>query len=148
MIESKELFNDISDLLEGIGLRLVELVASGHKRSVSVRSVVYRPGGTGIEECARAHKLMQPRLAELLGEEDFHLEVASPGIDRTFRDAREYGIFVDRGVLLVLEDGDQVGGVIASYDGATVALDRSGERIAIPVGTIRKGKLDFSQEGR
>ncbi len=148
MTESQLLYNDIAELVAGIGLRLVDLTVSRQKNSTQVRAVVYSPSGTGINECARAHRLMQPRLAERLGTEDFQLEVASPGLDRILHDQREYEIFAGRGVALVLEDGSQEQGIIASSDGDALVLDKHGERRVLPLSTIRKAKLDFSQEGR
>jgi ribosome maturation factor RimP len=148
MTESQLLYNDIAGLIAGIGVRLVDLTVSRQKNSAQVRAVVYSPSGTGINECARAHRLMQPRLAELLGTEDFQLEVASPGLDRIIHDQREYQIFTGRGVSLVLEDGSQEQGIIASSDSEALVLDKHGERRVLPMSTIRKAKLNYSQEGR
>ncbi|MBN2874761.1 MAG: ribosome assembly cofactor RimP [Spirochaetales bacterium] len=148
MTESQELYNDIAALVKGADLELVDFGVSRHKGSTQVRAVVYRAGGTGIDECSKAHKLIQARLDVVFGEGDFQLETASPGIDRTLASPREYGVFTGRGVRIVLDDEDVIEGILASFDGVSVVLTTAdGDRI-IPIERIRKGKLDYSQEGR
>ncbi|MFH2114575.1 MAG: hypothetical protein ABIJ86_08730, partial [Spirochaetota bacterium] len=105
MTESQELYNDIAGLLEEKGLKLVDLSLNRNQGAIQqVRAVIYRAEGTGIDECAKAHRLMQPRLETLLSDDDFQLEVSSPGLDRVIRSGREYAIFVGRGVCLSLKD--------------------------------------------
>jgi len=148
MTESQELYDEMAGLLSGIGLSLVELDVRQRRGSTQVRSVVYRPGGTGIDECVAAHRIMQPRLSVLLGVEDFHMEVASPGIDRTFKSAAEYSVFVGRGVRLFLDDESVVAGRLVSSDGSLVLVASPDGTSSVPVDSIRKCKLDDSQEGR
>jgi ribosome maturation factor RimP len=148
MTESQELYNDIAALLSGVGLELVDLRVSGSKGSTQASAVVYRAGGTGIDECSKAHRLIQARLEVLLGNDDFQLETASPGIDRTIRLPREYAMFAGRGVRLFLEDEDTVEGVIVSSDGASIVVTTADGDRTVAFELIRKAKLDYSQEGR
>jgi ribosome maturation factor RimP len=148
MTESIELYNDIAPILTGIGLELVDLIVSHRKGATEARAIVYCASGTGIDECSKAHRLIQARLEALLGEDDFQLETASPGIDRTIRYPREYAIFAGRGVLLVLDDEDVVAGRIASSDGTEVVIATPNGDRAVAIERILKGKLDYSQEGR
>jgi ribosome maturation factor RimP len=148
MTESIELYNDMSALLKEIGLELVDIGVSRTRGSMQARAVVYRAGGTGIEECSKAHRLISNRLEEKYGETDFHLETASPGVDRTIVAAREYAIFKDRGVRLILDDEGIVQGQIVSSDGLLVLVSGTDGVQSIPIDRIRKGKLDYSQEGR
>lgn len=148
MTESQELYNDIASLLSGIGLELVDLHVSRNKGSTQAAAVVYRAGGTGIDECSKAHRLIQARLEVLLGTDDFQLETASPGIDRTIKSPREYALFAGRGVRLFLEDEETVEGRIASSDGAAVVVSTADGERTVAIERIRKAKLDYSQEGR
>ncbi|MGD9938503.1 MAG: ribosome maturation factor [Clostridia bacterium] len=149
MTESQELYNDIAGLLETKGLKLVDLSLSRNQGAIQqVRAVIYRAEGTGIDECAKAHRLMQPRLEMLLGDDDFQLEVSSPGLDRVIRSGREYAVFVGRGVCLSLKDETVVCGRIVSASLENVVLSTEGAERSIPLDLVRKGKLDYSQEGR
>lgn len=148
MTESETLYNDIFALLAGIGVCLVDLTVTRRKTAVLVHAVILGASGTGIDECSRSHRLMQPRLETLLGETDFFLEVASPGIDREIRSSREYAVFAGKGVRIHLrEGGEPVLGRIGSSDSAGVTVaTKAGDR-TIAYDDISKAKLDYSQEG-
>ncbi len=135
-------------MLESVGIKLVDLTVSRHRSSIQVSAVVYYPAGTGIDECSRSHRLMQPKLVEYLGTEDFGLEVASPGIDRVLKSAREYQIFKGRGLRVVMADGSRKGGILEAYDGTTLTLAGNDGTESVPVSDILKAKLDSTQEGR
>ena len=148
MLEIDIYRKDLEELLKGAGLTLVELSISRHHGSTQVRAVIYAPGGTGINECSRAHRLVQPRLQVLLNEQDFHLEVASPGVDRWIRSEREYPIFVGRGVRILLKEGGEwlLGRIAQAGPSALTLQGASGER-TVEYQTIAKARLDYAQEG-
>jgi ribosome maturation factor RimP len=148
MLETEAVQADIERVLEPVGLKLVDFILNRHKGATQVRLIVYRAEGTGIGECSKAHRLVQPRLQILLGEPDFSLEVSSPGIDRIFRSSREYAVFIGRGVkLLEKESGIWMGGRIESVTESSVTVKtKDGER-TIAFATISKAQLDDSLEG-
>ena len=148
MVESDIYRKDLEELLAGAGLSLVELAVSRHRGSVQVRAVIYAAGGTGIDECSRAHRLIQPRLQILLSEPDFHLEVASPGVDRAIRSEREYSIFVGRGVRVLLKEGEEwlAGRIVQAGPSGVTIRGAWGER-TLEYASIAKARLDYAQEG-
>ncbi len=148
MTESLELYDDISGILSGMDLSLVELDVDRRGGSKHVLVVVYRAAGTGIDECARAHRAMRPVLEARFGEDGYTLEVSSPGIDRVIRAPSEYSVFAGRGVRLQLAGGAELAGRIESCDGSILTVSRDGATEAVPLVDIRTGKLDSSQEGR
>ncbi len=148
MTESNELYNDIANLLSELGIGLVEFKLSPSKSSRKAGAIVYCASGTGIDECSKAHRLIQARLEAVLGNDDFVLETASPGIDRTIRSPREYAVFAGRGVRLFLEDEETIEGLIVSSDGVSLVVHSASEDRTIAIERIRKAKLDYSQEGR
>ena len=148
MQENDRLFAELEPLLAGAGLALVELSASKRGARAKVSVTVYHPAGTGTDECSVAHRLVYPRLQILLGTEDVSLEVASPGIDRVLRSAREWKIFEGRAARVLLkEGGDWIRGRIAGTDGSKVVLARKGAERAIELSAIVKARLDSSEEG-
>jgi len=148
MQESERLFAELEPLLAGAGLSLVELSASRRGTTATVRATVYAPAGTGTKECAVAHRLAYPRLQVLLGTENVMLEVASPGIDRAIRTAREWRVFAGKGVRILLKEGGEwIRGTIAGSDGVRAVIEsRDGSR-AIELASVAKARLDSSQEG-
>lgn len=148
MVESDRYRKDLEELLSGAGLGLVDLSVSRHRGSVQVRAVIYAPGGTGIDECSRAHRLIQPRLQVLLSEQDFHLEVASPGVDRWIRSDREYAIFTGRGIRILLKEGDEwLAGRIAQAGPSAMTIRGAWGERTVEYASIAKARLDYAQEG-
>lgn len=147
-MESEELSQYIETLLRGIGITLVNLRIGKRDRLPSYKLVIYNPHGTGIDECTRAHRLLQSALEERFGHEDFYIEVASPGIDWTFCSPRDYEIFIGRGVMLTLRDGTKHAGLLECSDADKVCLSTPNGRQEFSLATVSGCKLDFSLEGK
>lgn len=148
MTETDSIRQELAQLLEGAGLALVDLFISRRKGGASVRATVYRKGGTGIDECAKAHRLIQPRLQVLLDLQDFHLEVASPGTERMLHESREYAIFAGRGIKAIfLGESEWTPCVIVGAEGDTVVLSTAEGEKKVPISEIVKARLDGAREG-
>lgn len=142
------MFAELEPLLAGAGLALVELSATRRGSAASVHATVYSPAGTGTNECATAHRLVYPRLQILLGTENVMLEVASPGIDRTIRTAREWRVFGGKPVKVLLKEGGEwIRGRIANSDGEKVVIACHDGSRTIELAAVAKARLDSSQEG-
>jgi len=87
--KKKRLRGLIEPVLGGLGFCLVELVLAEHKGGASLRVVIYRKDGVGIEDCARAHHAIMPRLELVFGAADLHVEVSSPGTERLIKEGAE-----------------------------------------------------------
>jgi len=141
------LIDSIEALVHGLGLSLVEFSAARHHGSVQVRATVYRAGGVGVADCSKAHRAMLPRLELAFPDQEIFVEVASPGIDRTIKDASEFPFYVGRGVRCYRTDiSDWVAGVLEEADESRLRLRSGGTVWEIPYGIVAKAKLDYSQE--
>jgi ribosome maturation factor RimP len=130
-------------VVEGSGLSLVELTVSRHKRSVQVRVVVFKAGGIGVSDCSAVHRAVQARLEVAFAESDVYIEVSSPGIDRTLKDAGEFRLYVGLRVRCYLyESSAWVGGVLESADKERLVLSSEKGRMVLEYGQIAKAKLD------
>lgn len=148
MQEQETLYERLEPLLKGVGLEIVELAMSRGRGSVKAQLTVFSPGGTGTDECAKAHRLAYPLMQSVCGVEDPHLEVASPGIDRIIRSRREYSVFAGRGVRVCLHgEGDWLRGRIVGVEGEDLVLEIEGERRPVPLVEVAKARLDSTQEG-
>ncbi len=151
MKEEDGVVEEIRSLLEGSGLKLVELSLGRSRGSASARATVYSPEGTGTDECAKAHRLMRPILEAYFGKEP-SLEVMSPGIDRVLRGPGEWRIFRGRWAKALLkadadEGGDWISGRIeeAGDEGVVLATD-TGKR-SLRFDELAKARLDSTREG-
>jgi ribosome maturation factor RimP len=148
MQESDTLFTKLEPLLSKAGLVLVDLAVVRKRGSAQVKMTVYSPKGTGTDECAKAHRISYPEAQTVLGDPDPSFEIASPGIDRVLRSAREWEIFKGKGVSVLLKGEDaRIRGRIESFDGRSVRLACAGGPRVVELEAVAKAKLDSSQGG-
>jgi ribosome maturation factor RimP len=141
-------FESVSELLKGIGFELVEMSISRHRGTSQARAVIYSAEGVGIDECAKVHRLIHPRLQVLLEDADIQLEVSSPGTERWLKSPREYEIFSGRGVRAYLRsESAWLGGVLRGLEEGLVVIEARGrDRVRIRMEDIAKMRLDHSEE--
>jgi ribosome maturation factor RimP len=147
--EKQWLENQLADVVQGLGFEIVELSQSVVKGRTHVHLVVYREEGVNVDQCAMIHKTLAPRLEILLDDRDVALQVASPGIDRVFKDSSEFSVFAGRGVqVLRKSDMEWHPGVIETSDDISVTLRRGETQVTIEFDDVQKAKLDYTQEVR
>ena len=147
--EAVSLREPLEAILNGLGLKLIELVVSRHKGSVQVRSVIARKdnGPLGVDDCSRAHHAILPRLELAFPAQDIYLEVSSPGIDRLFRDGAEFAHFIGRGIRCYRTDiSDWSAGILEEADEKGIVLKEKEGALRLDFEIIAKAKLDISQE--
>ncbi len=148
MQEQETVFADVEPLLRAAGLALVDFSLSRHRASVQVRATVYAAGGTGTLECAKASRIIADRLAVLLGVEDPHIEVQSPGIERLLRTPREFSIFAGRNVkVLPVNESEWIRGRIVAVEGTRLSLLTKEGPTTFEIDAVAKARLDSTQEG-
>ncbi|MDR1909428.1 MAG: ribosome assembly cofactor RimP [Spirochaetaceae bacterium] len=136
-------FDSLEPVVRGLGMVLVELSVSRHRGSAQVRAVVARRGSMGIDDCARVHQAILPRLELAFPGGELHVEVSSPGIDRLIRDGSEFPLWLGRGVACYRVDtGEWVRGILRRADTAGITLGETELDFAL----IGKAKLDHSVE--
>ena len=153
-----ELFESLKPLIRGIGMALIELnVFHGQRKAgVQVKAVVMASGreaasqaetagfskDTSIDDCARAHRLLIPRLELAFPGKDISLEVSSPGIERLIKDGSEFEHFIGRKVRCYRTDiSDWTAGILRGVDGEKIVLQADSGETILPYGTIAKARL-------
>jgi ribosome maturation factor RimP len=136
-----------------LGVSVVELAVHWAKNGLNIRVVLDKEGGITIGDCERITRLYNDRLTilEPIEENNYTLQVTSPGIDRVFKDKKEYTIFKSRDVRIQLK-GPMVGGESTTMRGKleglqddTVILSTGSkpeQTVTIPLQNIRKTQLD------
>jgi ribosome maturation factor RimP len=141
--------SEIEPVIEGLGYSLVEAKSTRRKGTLQVSVVIYQPDGVGIEDCSTVHRTILPRLEMMEEGTEVSLQVASPGVDRTIKDPREFAVFVGKGIRVLVDDADTwTAGVIESADERQVVITTAGQRLSLPIERVRKARLDYSQEVR
>ena len=134
-LESQYYYSECNVLVEGLGYILVELKIGRTHSAVQIRAVISRPQaaqngaaqGIGINDCAKVHRLLMPRLEALLNAQDISMEVTSPGLTRNIKNAAEFALFVGKNVRVWDTDAaDWTSGVIESAGTESLELKESG----------------------
>jgi ribosome maturation factor RimP len=111
--------------------------------NVQVKAVVYKNGMVRIEDCARAHRAIMPRLELAFQGQKIYLEVSSPGIDRIIKDGGEFVHFIGRGVKCYRADiSDWTAGVLLATDEKGITLRGDDGEIVLLYEIIAKARLD------
>ena len=143
--------SELESLLAAIGFELVSLERGGGRRRPILRLRVDRPDGkpghsvVTVDDCAAVSRAVTRHLEERgKGEEDWVLEVSSPGIDRPLTKPRDYRRFAGERVRLrgygPLPGGSLVG--LESGDaGDEVIVEVEGERVIVPLSGISRATL-------
>ena len=152
-------FADCSPLVTGLGYVLVDLKVVPQNGSIKVTAVITKPAGdsgaVGVNDCARVHRALLPRLEAVLDSQDIYMEVASPGMERLIKNPAEFALFVGRYVRVWdSQITDWVAGKIISSDDQSITLELVGDGVTeqpvqvqpaevstIPYQRISKAKL-------
>jgi ribosome maturation factor RimP len=146
-VEKTAVRRALEAVLDGLGLRLVELTVSRHRGSAQVRAVIYNGSSIGTEDCSRAHRAITPRLELAFPGQDIYLEVSSPGINRLVRDGAEFACYINRGVRCYRTDiSDWTAGILESAGENGIVLKTKEGVVKLDFEIIAKAKLDPSQE--
>lgn len=122
-------YKECSKIAEEEGFKIVELQTVPQNGNVKVSVVIASKDASkdiGVSDCAKIHRALQAKLISLLGksEDNVFMEVSSPGMERNFKNAAEFSIFIGREVRVWDKTvSDWVRGIIKSADENQVTLE-------------------------
>ena len=126
--KSIKYYSECASLVEELGYHLVELKISPAKTITKISAIVCTKepdGNMGVNDCAKVHRVLLPKLEELLGTEDTSMELTSPGIEHNIKNAAEFALFTGRSVRIWDKTvTDWVSGKIISADEKSVTLQK------------------------
>lgn len=127
--EIEELTREIAlQIIEDYKFELVdvEFVKEGSQRFLRV--FIDKPGGITIEDCQKVSERLSDRLDEIDPiEENYYLEVSSPGLDRPLKTESDYkkslGKEVEISLYKPIEGKKKFIGKLKSFDESTVTIE-------------------------
>jgi ribosome maturation factor RimP len=145
--ERKDGSEDIERLLapvaDGLDLVLVEITLARHRGSVQVNAIVFKHGGIGIDDCSRFHRAITPRLELSFPEQDIHIEVSSPGINRIIRDGTELAKYTGSPVKFYsTELSDWIGGTLEHVTDTYIKIKGTNGMETLNLENVAKAMLD------
>lgn len=144
--DSIKYYKECAVLVEGLGYKLVDLKIIPAKTITKISAIVTTVNpdeNMGVNDCAKVHRVLLPRLEELLGTEDTTMELTSPGIEHNIKNAAEFAVFKGRNVRVWdKEITDWIGGKIISADDKSITMEKeNGEQITELFENIAKAKF-------
>jgi ribosome maturation factor RimP len=139
-----KLFTELNPIITGLGYDIVEFKKQQVKGTLHVSVVIYKPEGIRIEDCEEVHSTILPRIELYEDMRDIHLEVSSPGINRTIKSADEFPIFIHNMVKILEKGGsDWIRGEIKEADETSVTVQYDDSSYTVEYDNIQKAKLDY-----
>ena len=143
--EKNAIIEMLTPILDIDGIELVDI----ETQRQTLRLLIYKPDGLSVKDCQAVNHIVQPILEV---HEHFtgytQLEVASPGVDRPLRTARDFQRNCGRTVRIEVDSesenqqGHQVQGVIVEVQPETVVLAQTaGNNISVEISQIRTAHI-------
>ncbi|GGJ72924.1 ribosome maturation factor RimP [Streptomyces camponoticapitis] len=110
---------------KGLDLEEIEVARAGRRRVL--RIVVDSDDGVDLDACAELSRTISTTLDEtdVMGEDEYQLEVTSPGADRPLTERRHYVRAVGRLAKIQLHEGDE-------FVARVLAVDEEGLDLEVP----------------
>ena len=158
-ITKDPLFEEYAPLLEAMNIVLVDIDFKESPFNARLSAVIkLKDGEVGVNECAKVHNLIKTRMElQLAEEQEFDLEVSTPGLQRKIRDAYEFKLFSGKRVRVYdILQSTWLSGIIKDVKDSSVVLtncldqdDKALEEdVEIEFENISKAKLEYIWEDR
>ena len=131
MIERKNIENIVNEALKESEIFLVEIAVS---RSNVIHVAIDHPKGVSLDDCALVHRAIEEHLDR--EQEDFELQVSSPGLGQPIRVFRQYLKETGQKMEIVLTDGDLIRGTL--LEARPQSDDKPAELLIRLTGTKKK----------
>ena len=145
------LIQELRKITDPLAIRVIDLKAKRGKNGMNIHVVVDKDGGVTLDDCERITNLLNARMDVLrpIGDENYSLQLSSPGLYRVLRNQEEYELFKGKKVLMTLrEPSDKdhpstvLEGILEGMEHGTVRLSVAGEMLGIPLDKILRTKLN------
>ncbi|WP_345972200.1 ribosome maturation factor RimP [Sulfurimonas diazotrophicus] len=137
--------SDIKNLVESIDLHLYDTSVVTENGETIYRVNVIGEGGTTMDQCVEATKLISPMLdvtPPVQGE--YRLEVSSPGVERKLKTLEHFRFSVGEKVKLTLQDKTKLRGELKSVsDDGMLAVETEAGTEAVPFDSVVKAATYF-----
>lgn len=139
-------YSECAPVVEGLGFRLVELKVIPGKEVTKIGAVISSmdpAANISVNDCAKVHMVLLPRIEALIGNDNTTMELTSPGIEHNIKNAAEFELFIGRDVRVFDKTvTDWVGGKIVSADETKVTMEKEdGSSVTVLYENIAKAKF-------
>ncbi|MBN2697941.1 MAG: ribosome assembly cofactor RimP [Bacteroidales bacterium] len=142
MIEKEQVRKFVAEGLTGTDMFLVDVVVGNDN---AVRVTIDKMDGISLDACVEMNRFLKEKL-DLL-EEDYSLEVSSPGLGSPFRVKQQYHKNIGREVEVVLKNGGRVTGKLNAVEEGAILMEPSQKRSGRGrnENAVQELKIDFNE---
>lgn len=145
MVTKETVLQWINEKLTDSQLVIIELIVSKGKIQVFLE----HPEHVSVSQCALVSKALAKKLEE--SNEDYEIEVSSPGIDKPFKHMVQYKKYVGKDVDVTLADGNLISGRLLGVNEENILVNKLTKLknkkeetdISIPFSQIKETKLNL-----
>lgn len=119
MIEKGIIEAHLEGILQGTGMFMVEVRISNDNR---IQVYVDKKEGISIDDCVDVNRALENMLDR--DQEDYALEVSSPGLDNPFKVFQQYVKNIGKKVIVKLKDGNTIPGVLLKADKDGILIEQ------------------------
>ncbi|MCK4804647.1 MAG: ribosome maturation factor RimP [Spirochaetes bacterium] len=145
------LLKEVKKISDPLNITVVELNAKRGPNGLNIIVIIDKEEGVTLNDCEKISRLFNDRLEilEPIEEENYNLQVSSPGIHRIFKNKNEYNLFKSKDVKVMLKEPfDDIyksailEGKLRGLEDDIVTIEVDGETISIHLDSISKTKLN------
>lgn len=145
------LLKEVKKISDPLNISVVELEAKRGPNGLNIIVIIDNEEGVSLNDCEKISRLFNDRLEilEPIEEENYNLQVSSPGMHRIFKNKNEYNLFKSKDVKVILKEPvDDIyksailEGKLRGFEDDIVTIEVDGETISIPLNSISKTKLN------
>ncbi|MDA3867620.1 MAG: ribosome assembly cofactor RimP [Salinivirgaceae bacterium] len=118
MLNNESLLEALKDAIEGTKVFIVEVKLSATNK---ISITLDHPDGLPVDECARVSKHIESVFDR--DEEDYELQVSSPGIEQAFKVTGQYTKNIGREVRVILRDGTTFEGFLTHVSDNEITVE-------------------------
>lgn len=126
------------EICQGCGIDVVDAAFQKEDGDWYLRVFIDKQDGVTIDDCEQVNRALSDRLDETDPiEQNYCLEVSSPGVDRILKKEREFLYYIGREVDVklyqALDGKKEFSGILTAYKDHTAAVEVEGNEIQIPI---------------
>ena len=114
-------------IVSGLGFHLVDLKISPQNGVTKIEATITSADSSkniGVNDCSKVHRVLLEALEEILGTDNTYMELSSPGMERSIRNAAEFAFFIGRKIRVYDKNAtDWLGGKLVSADEKSLVLE-------------------------
>ena len=120
---TQDLQDKLSALITQKDMKLYDVELLKENEIMILRISIFKQGGVTLDDCEAISTLISPLLdVELADLEAYHLEVSSPGIERTLKKPQHFLCSIGQKVAITLLDKSILTGILESYNNQEITI--------------------------